>query len=59
MEEQPVAEVVQVGEGFVVDCRVHGRILPEPGKIWLSHIAAGVACTTHILFAFHGKGAHR
>jgi hypothetical protein len=56
-EAPPMAEVVQEGAGFYVSCRVHGRIEPEPGKVWVSHISAGMACATHLLFVFHGRGA--
>jgi hypothetical protein len=55
--EKAVAEVVQEGRGFYVDCRVHGRIEPEPGKVWVSHISASMACVSHLLFVFHGRGA--
>lgn len=56
--QTPVAEVVQVANGgFIVECRVHGRIVPEPGKVWTHHTAAGMACMSHTLFIFHGKGA--
>lgn len=54
----PVIEVEQTSVGgFVVSCSVHGRITPAPGKIWTSHVAAGMAATSHALFTFHGKGA--
>jgi hypothetical protein len=54
---EPVAEVVQVANGFVVECKVHGRITPKPGHVWVSDIAASMACVTHLLFTFHGRGA--
>lgn len=50
-------EVVQEGHGFTVSCPDHGRIVPAPGKVWASHIAAGFAAMAHAVFVFHGKGA--
>lgn len=49
--------VAQEGAGFVVRCPVHGRITPEPGKVWASHVAAALAGIAHAMFTFHGEGA--
>lgn len=58
MSRPPRIEVEQVKTGgFVVRCSVHGVLTPEPGKVWASHIAAGMAAGIHGLFVFHGKGA--
>ncbi len=57
MRRPPKIEVEQTAAGFVVRCSVHGVLRPEPGKVWMSHLGAGVAAGMHSLLAFHGKGA--